>query len=53
MDTLINETIFLLRKNQPDQCENHIYLVGDCKSDDCEFCRIEKCIDNLENKFGN
>ena len=47
--SLLVETIFLLRKNQPNKCPEWIKDIGDCKQSTCEFCRIEKCIDALEN----
>lgn len=43
-----SEIIFLLRKNQPNNCNNWIEGIGDCMKDGCEFCRIEKCINAIE-----
>lgn len=46
--SLISETIYLLRKNQLENCPNWKVYEGDCHKSNCEFCRIEKCIDSLE-----
>jgi hypothetical protein len=46
--TLINEAIYLLFKKQPDSCPNWIEGIGDCNKPECEFCRIQRCIDELE-----
>ena len=46
--SLLSETIYLLRKNQPNKCPEWVEGIGDCKLDSCEFCRTEECIDALE-----
>jgi len=45
---MIREAIYLLGENQPDQCPNWKINVGDCNKPECKFCRIQKCIDKLE-----
>ena len=43
-----NETIFSLRKSQPNSCYEWKEGIGDCGNLECPFCRIEKCINALE-----
>ena len=38
--------------NYSDNCSDWIEGVGDCGKNSCNFCRIEKCINNLENIYG-
>jgi hypothetical protein len=45
----MNKEIFLLRKNQPDNCPQWIEGIGDCHKKECNFCEIEKKIEKLEN----
>ena len=47
-ESLLREAIYLLTVKQPDNCPNWIEGVGDCKQTECEFCRIQRCIDELE-----
>ena len=47
----LKETIYLLRKNQPNNCSKWEEDIGDCKNTNCEFCRIENHIDELERNF--
>jgi hypothetical protein len=47
-ESLLRETIYLLSIKQPDSCPNWIEGVGDCNKPECEFCRIQRCIDELE-----
>jgi len=47
-ESLLREAIFLLTLKQPDNCPNWKCGVGDCNSPDCEFCRIQRCINELE-----
>ena len=46
--SLLNEAIYLLRISQPENCSKWIEGVGDCGKVSCNFCRIEKCITELE-----
>lgn len=43
---LIGESIYLLNTYSPKSCPNWKEYVGDCNN--CESCRVTKCIDNLE-----
>jgi hypothetical protein len=47
-ESLLRETIYLLSIKQSNNCSNWIEGVGDCKKPECEFCRIQRCIDELE-----
>lgn len=45
---LLNEAIHLLRISQSVECPQWVFGIGDCKYHECTFCRIEKCIDDIE-----
>jgi len=47
-ESLLREAIYLLTIKQPENCPNWIEDVGDCNKPECEFCRIQRCIDELE-----
>ena len=47
-ESLLREAIYLLTIKQPENCPNWIEGVGDCNKPECEFCRIQRCIDELE-----
>lgn len=47
-ESLLREAIFLLTLKQPDRCPHWTYGIGDCMNSYCEFCRIQRCIDDLE-----
>ena len=47
-ESLIREAIYLITIKQPENCPNWIEGVGDCNKPECEFCRIQRCIDELE-----
>ena len=46
--SLLSETIYLLRISQPENCSKWVEGIGDCGKESCNFCRIEKCITELE-----
>lgn len=48
-DSCLSEAKYLLYTKQPDKCANWKEGVSDCHKSECEFCRIQKCIDKLEN----
>lgn len=52
-ESLLREAIYLLSIKQPDNCPNWIKGVGDCNKPECEFCRIQRCIDELESNVTN
>ena len=47
-ESLLREAIYLLTIKQPENCPNWIEGVGDCNKPECGFCRIQRCIDELE-----
>ena len=47
-ESLLREAIYLLTIKQPENCPNWIEGVCDCNKPECEFCRIQRCIDELE-----
>jgi hypothetical protein len=46
--SLLDEAIYLLRISQPENCSKWVEGIGDCGKESCNFCRIEKCITELE-----
>lgn len=46
---LMLEAIHLLTRKQPLKCPEWAEGIGDCHKPDCEFCRTEKCIDEINN----
>jgi len=47
-ESLLCESIYLLSIKQPDSCPNWIEGISNCNKPECEFCRIQRCIDELE-----
>lgn len=47
-ESLLCEVIYLLSVKQPNNCPNWIDGFGDCGEPECTFCRIQKCINDLE-----
>jgi len=47
-ESLLREAIYLLTIKQTNNCPNWIESIGDCNKPECEFCRIQRCIDELE-----
>lgn len=52
MSEIIGEATFLLRVLQSESCPDWVEGVGDCHRVECKFCRVEKCLNDLENKYG-
>jgi hypothetical protein len=46
--SLLHEASYLLYKKLPENCPDWIQGIGDCNKPECEFCRIQKCIDKLD-----
>ena len=46
--SLLDETIYLLRISQPENCSKWVEGVGDCGKISCNFCRIENVLQNLK-----
>jgi hypothetical protein len=47
-EELWKEVVYLLHKYQSESCPQWIEGVGDCNKSDCEFCRLQRCIDAVE-----
>lgn len=45
---ILSEAAFLLRTNSPEECLRWIGGIGDCGKPDCPFCRVLKCIEDLD-----